>query len=97
VIDVVPGKAADRAGLGPHMKVVAVNGRRLSAGRLREAVAATRDGKSSLRLLVENGEFFRTLTLDYAGGESYPHLVREPNRPDLLGAIFQPRAQPAKP
>src|SRR5439155_606727 len=34
VIDVVSGKAADRAGVGPSMKLVAVNGRRWSAERL---------------------------------------------------------------
>src|SRR5439155_1249970 len=44
VIDVVPGLAADKAGIGPHMKVLAVNGRRLSAERLRAAVASTASG-----------------------------------------------------
>jgi predicted metalloprotease with PDZ domain len=90
VVDIVPGKAADKAGVGPGMKLVAVNGRRWSAERLRQAVAATLRG-SPLRLLLENGDYFETLTLDYAGGEKYPHLERAAGKPDLLADIFRPR------
>jgi predicted metalloprotease with PDZ domain len=92
VIDVVPGKAADTAGVGPGMKLVAVNGRRWSAERLRQAVAATRQGEP-LRLLLENGDYFETVALDYAGGEKYPHLERESSKPDLLADIFRPRSE----
>jgi len=92
VIDVVPGKAADKAGLGPHMKVLAVNGRRLSAERLREDLAATADGTEKLRFFVENGDFFETFTLDYAGGERYPKLERDPTVPDRIGDIFRAKA-----
>src|SRR5262245_19347346 len=69
VIDVVPGKAADKAGIGPHMKVLAVNGRRLTADRLREGLTTTADGKTKMRLLAENGDYFRTFTLEYSEGE----------------------------
>ena len=92
VVDVVPGKAADKAGVGPHVKVLAVNGRRLTADRLREAVAATAGGKAKLSLLVENGDYLKTHDLDYDGGERYPHLERDPAKPDLLGDILRPRA-----
>jgi predicted metalloprotease with PDZ domain len=91
VVDVVPGKAADRAGVGPGMKLLAVNRRRWSADRLREAVAATREGKARLRLLLENGDFFEAFALDYAGGERYPYLERDPKKADLLADIFRPR------
>ena len=47
VVDVIPGKAADKAGIGPGMKVLGVNDRRWSSERLREAVEATRGGKGS--------------------------------------------------
>jgi predicted metalloprotease with PDZ domain len=93
VMDVVPGKSADKAGLGPHMKVVAVNGRRLSPERLKEAVAATAGGKEKLSLLVENGDFFQTLELQYAGGVRYPRLERDPSAPDRLADIFKPKAK----
>jgi predicted metalloprotease with PDZ domain len=92
VIDVVPGKAADRAGVGAGMKLVAVNGRRLSDERLRQAVAATRQG-GKLALLLENGDYFQTATLDYADGQRHPHLDREPGSSDLLADIFRPQAE----
>jgi predicted metalloprotease with PDZ domain len=96
VTDVVPHKAADRAGIGPGMRLVAVNGRRSSAERLRAAVAATAGGKGKLALLVENDEFFRTLSLDYNQGEKYPRLKRVSGKPDLLAEIFRPRAGKGK-
>jgi predicted metalloprotease with PDZ domain len=89
VIDVIPGKAAHKAGVGPGMKLIAVNGRRYSASLLREALAATKKGVK-LELLLENGEFFRTYALEYAGGERYPRLERDAGRPDLLMAIVAP-------
>lgn len=92
VTDAVPGKAADRAGIGPGMKLLAVNGRRWSAERLKEAVTATRHG-GKLRLLVENGDFFETVTLDYADGARYPHLEREAGKANLLADILRPRTE----
>ncbi len=89
VIDVVPGKPADQAGVGPGMKLVAVNGRRWSTERLHQAVAATQRGEK-LRLLLENGDYLQTMALGYAGGERYPHLERESGKPDLLADIFRP-------
>jgi predicted metalloprotease with PDZ domain len=93
VVDVVPGLAADRAGIGPHMKLLGVNARRLTEERLREAVAGTAEGKAKLSLLMENGDFLRTHDLDYTGGERYPHLERVAKQADLLGEILRPRAK----
>jgi predicted metalloprotease with PDZ domain len=92
VSDLIPGTSADRAGMGPGMKLVAVNGRRWSADLLKEAVAATKNG-GALELLVENGQFFKTHALDYKGGEKYPKLEREDAHPDLLSEILKPRAK----
>jgi len=39
---------------------------------------------------VENGEFYRTYSLDYHSGERYPYLEREIAKTDLLGAIIKP-------
>jgi predicted metalloprotease with PDZ domain len=92
VTDVVTGSPADKAGIGPHMTVLAVNGRRFDGERLGEAVAATEGGKAKLQLLMENGDFITTLAIDYAGGSRHPHLQRDESKPDLIGAIFQPRS-----
>ena len=89
VSDVIPGKAADLAKVGPGMKLIAVNGRRWSADLLRESVAATKE-TPVLSLLVENGQFFRTHSLDYRGGARYPRLERNEATPDLLSEILKP-------
>jgi len=94
VVDVIPGKPADKAGVAPGMKLFGVNDRRFTKDRLSEAVAATKDGRQKLTLLLENQEYFKTVTLDYAGGPKYPHLERNGNKPDLLTEIFSPRAAP---
>ena len=97
VSDVVPDSPADKAKIGPHMKIVAINGRRFSDERLAEAIGATEGGKSKLSLLVENGDYFTTHVLDYTGGAKHPHLVRDAVKPDLIGAIFKARvAAPAQ-
>jgi predicted metalloprotease with PDZ domain len=90
VNDIVPGLAAAQAGIGPGMKVVAVNGRRYTITALREALQAGKNSPQPLDLLVENGEFFKTYRLNYHGGERFPHLERDPARPDLLEQIISP-------
>jgi predicted metalloprotease with PDZ domain len=92
VTDIIPGKAADRAGIGPGMKLVAVNGRRWSADLLRDTVAATKDG-GELSLLLENGQFFRSYALEYRDGARYPRLERKAATADLLSEILKPRAK----
>jgi len=92
ISDVIPGKAADRAGIGPGMKLIAVNGRRWSADLLRESVAATKEG-GTLKLLLENGQFFGTHSLEYKEGARYPRLERKEGAADLLSEILKPRAK----
>jgi predicted metalloprotease with PDZ domain len=91
VTDTVEGMLAAQVGIGPGMKVIAVNGRKFSAEVLRNAL---REGKSSsapLELLVENTEYYKTFKLDYHAGEKYPHLVRDESKPDLLSDIIKAR------
>jgi predicted metalloprotease with PDZ domain len=90
VKDVVPGMPAAKAGVAPGMKVAAVNGRRFTSDHLREAIRAS--GSAPVELLVENDEYFSTLKLEYRGGLRYPHLERDPSRPDLLSEGIRPRA-----
>jgi predicted metalloprotease with PDZ domain len=89
VTDTVEGMLAARAGIGPGMKVVAVNGRRFTQQVLRDALASGKNSKEPLQLLVENTDYFRTFNLDYHEGEKYPHLVRDDSKPDLLTDIVR--------
>jgi len=90
IADVVPGMAAAQAGVGPGMKLVAVDGRRYTNDRLRDALRLARGGTEPIELLVENADTFRVCKVDDHGGERYPVLVRDPSRPDLLSAIGKP-------
>lgn len=96
ITDVLPQTPADRESLGPQMKILAVNGRRFNPARLRAAVEASQRS-GALTLVVDNAEEVSTRTLKYDRGLRYPHLVREGGKPDLLSAIYAPRAGAAAP
>jgi predicted metalloprotease with PDZ domain len=89
IVDAVENMPAARAGIGPAMKIIAVNGRGFTPQILRDALEEGRTSSQPLQLLIENTDYFRTYDLDYHGGEKYPHLVREENKPDLLTDIVQ--------
>jgi predicted metalloprotease with PDZ domain len=90
VIDVIPSKPADTAGVAPGMKLIAVNGRKWSPEILRTAIAGTADGTGKLDLLLENSEFVETFAIPYEGGEKYPTLERVTSRRDYLSEILKP-------
>ena len=83
------GEVAAKAGIGPGMKVVAVNGRRFTPDVLRDAIRAAKNSSVTVDLLVENADYYKTYKLDYHEGEKYPHLVRDDSRPDLLSEILK--------
>ncbi len=77
------------------MALVAVNGRKYTPAILREALKAGKGNGSNLELLVRNGDFFKTHTLNYHDGEKYAHLVRDESKPDILSEIIKPLANGA--
>jgi predicted metalloprotease with PDZ domain len=92
VNDVVYDGPAQKAGIPPSVKVIAVNGRQFTPVVLREAVGDTASGKP-IELLIKTGEFYETHRIEYRGGERYPHLVRDSSKADLLTAITSPVAK----
>ena len=97
IADVQYGGPAQKAGIAPSAKLVAVNGRQYTPAVLREAVektapagAAAADPKP-LELLIKTGEYYESHRIEYHGGERYPHLVRDPAAPDLLSQIIKSR------
>jgi len=91
IIDTVEGMPAAKAGIGPGMKLAAINGRRFSADVLSDELRAGKNTSEPLELLIENTEYFKTFKIDYHGGEKYAHLVRDESRPDVLGEITKAR------
>lgn len=88
--DVLIGSPAYKAGLGPAMKIVAVNGRQASEELLHAAIRDAKNSAQPIELIVENTGYFKVLKIDYHGGELYPHLVRDDQTPDRLSAILKP-------
>jgi predicted metalloprotease with PDZ domain len=91
--DVLPDSPAWRAGIGPGMKVLGVDGRAYSAAALHDAIRAAKNGSQTIQLLVQNGAFQNTHSVNYHGGERYPDLERIANTPDMLGEIVKPLAK----
>ena len=89
IADTIEGMPAAKAGIGPGMKIVGVNGRIFTSDALRDALKATKDGSEPLELLVENTDYYKVNKLDYHDGEKYPHLVRDDSKPDMLGEIIK--------
>jgi predicted metalloprotease with PDZ domain len=91
IVDTVEGMPAAKAGIGPGMKVVAVNGSRFSADVLSDVLRAVKHSSDPIELLVENTDYYMIYKLDYHGGEKYPHLVRDESKPDVLIQIITAR------
>jgi predicted metalloprotease with PDZ domain len=88
--DVIVGSPAYQSGLGPGMKLIAVNGRKWSPPVLHAALKAAQGSAQPIELLVENAQFFKTYSVADHDGEKNPHLERVPDQPDVLGDILKP-------
>jgi predicted metalloprotease with PDZ domain len=97
--DVLMDSPAYRAGLGPGMKIIAVNGLRAAESTVRAAISEAKTSKAPLQFIVQNDDTFKVLSIDSHAGQRYPHLVRVAGEPDRLSEILKPMvitAAPAK-
>ena len=90
VQDVRIGSAAQKAGLAPAVKLIAVNNRAYTPAVLHDAIAKAAQDAAPIEMLVRDGEVFQTFRVEYHAGERYPRLVRDATKPDLLSAIIAP-------
>lgn len=93
VEDVAVGSPAQLAGMAPSEQVVAVNGRQYNSTLLHDSIAKSTGTTGPIELLIKDGDFYRTVRIDYHGGERYPHLERDQSKPDLLSLIVAPQAR----
>jgi len=93
IVDVTYGGPAQKAGVAPAVKLIAVNGRQFTPTVLREAVAKTATESMPVELLLRNGEYYETRKVEYRGGEKYPHLVKDGAAKDLIAEIIAPRVK----
>ena len=91
--DVIHDGPAYKAGIGPGMKIVAVNGAQYTSDGMRAAIDAAKSATAPIQSIVANGAQFTTVSVDYHGGLRYPHIERDAARPDYLSAITHALAQ----
>jgi predicted metalloprotease with PDZ domain len=91
VNDAIEDGIAAKNGIGPGMKIIAVNGRKYSIELLLAAMRQAQTSHAPLEVLVENTEYYKTVSLAYFDGPRNPHLVREVGKPDLLSDIIRPK------
>jgi predicted metalloprotease with PDZ domain len=94
-VDVIPGSPAYQAGLGPGMKLIALNGRAWTPTVLTQALHSAQINHQPIEVIVQNGEFFKTYSIPYFEGEKIPHLERVEGQPDLLTEILKSKTGPA--
>jgi len=94
IVDVSTDSPAGRAGIGPGMKIAAIDDRELAGQEQIDAALRSAENGTPVQLLLVGGGVYRTVALDYRGGPRYPQLERIPGTADVLGAIAKPLPAP---
>jgi len=91
VRDVRSGSPAWRARMAARSQIVAVNRQQFSKEVLEYALRSAQHDRKPISFLVKQDGWFQTLTLQYTGGQRYPHLARMSQKPDMLAKIMAPK------
>jgi len=90
VADVIVGSIADKAGFGPGMHIIAINGRGFAPALLRAALKEAAANGPGIEFIVENTGYYKVIRLDYHHGEKYPDWQRVENIPARLDDVVAP-------
>jgi predicted metalloprotease with PDZ domain len=93
VVDVIHGGPSYAAGIGPGMRIAAVNGKKFSPDALLEAIVASKSATGPIEFMIANGAQYQSIAVDYHGGLLYPHLERDESKPDYLSEIYHAMVQ----
>ena len=85
------GSPAFDAGLSNAVQLIAVDGLAYKAERLKGAIGAAKMSKAPIRLLVKDGDHYKTVSLAYSAGLRYPKLERIDGTEDRLTPLLSPR------
>jgi predicted metalloprotease with PDZ domain len=91
VTSVLWDSPAFNAGLTVGTKIVAVNGRDFDGDGLKQAIKAAKGSNAPVELLLNQGDVYRTVKLDWHGGLRYPRLEKTGKGPGTLDALLAPR------
>jgi predicted metalloprotease with PDZ domain len=93
IVDASERGVAAKAGVGPGMKLIAVNGKKYTAEVLDAALVEAQRTHEPIELLVESADYFKMFKVAYYDGPRYPHPVQIPGRPDQLAAVLAARVK----
>ena len=91
VIDVLWNSPAFEAGLTPGAKILAIDGEEFDPDLLEAVIKRAQRDRAPIELSVQNGAYFTTLHIQYAGGPKYPRLERLPGKTDWLTPVLMAR------
>ncbi len=82
---------ADKAGIAPGEKIIAINGQVFSADVLKARHPAMRKASNEpIHLILQADAYVVNADIDYHDGERYPSLRRIDGTPDYLDDITTP-------
>ena len=90
IADVLWNGPADKAGLAPGQKIIAINGQVFSPEVLKQAIHNSKTSTDPIHLILQSDTYVSNADIDYHGGERYPSLQRVEGTPDLLDDITTP-------
>jgi predicted metalloprotease with PDZ domain len=96
IADVLWNGPADKAGLAPGEKIMAVNEKVYSPDALREAIRESKSGSKPIRIIAQADSFVSTMQINYHDGERYPALERAEGTPAYLDDIIKPLTTPER-
>lgn len=82
---------AYKAGIGPAMSIVTVDGKTFTYALLKDAVVRAEKSPDPIVLTLRENNVMTTATIDYHGGLQIPHFVKDKSGPDLIKEILAPR------
>jgi predicted metalloprotease with PDZ domain len=90
IADVLWDGPADKGGVAPTEKIIAINSQIFSKDVLQDAIRDSKNTTQPIHLLLQADNYVTTADIDYHGGERYPSLERIPGTTDYLDEITAP-------
>jgi predicted metalloprotease with PDZ domain len=81
---------AFNAGLTIGTTIVAIDGKAYGDDEIRDAVKEAAKSKAPIKLLIKQGDRYRTVEIAYFGGLRYPHLVKVAKGDGSLDRLLAP-------
>ena len=94
ISDVLWNGPADKAGLAPGDKIIAVNGFIFSPDAMHDAISGAKGGANPIPFIVQADNLVSSVGINYHDGERYPALERIEGTPAYLDDLTKPLTKP---